>query len=210
MVEKTDKTQKLDKNSIITCTVSPDKMSVTLILKKNHEKHIKITSDDILSELDSMGIIFGIEYGVINGAVEFFNEYEEDDDVIIAQGIQPVHGAKGRLECLVVKKDVKIAEKDDDTIDFHEINTITPVKQGQPIFRVTPPIAGKDGKNVYGHIIKPREYKLEKLPVIKNSEIDKNDPNLLISSINGSITFLKDGIRITKYHFVNGDIDLES
>lgn len=199
--------EKTEIKNVISCIVSPDKMSVRLILAVDADFIDNLHIGDVLNELDRLEVTHGIEEAVIEGTIEFYNEYTEEEDVVIAKGTSPQHGTVGRVQCLLKKPEMNIDVGAKGSINFRDINTITRIAKGHPLYRITPPEPGIDGKDVFGNPVKPREYDRVYFPGIENTETDKNNPNLLVSTIDGSVIFTRDGIKISKCHMVSGNVD---
>lgn len=193
----------------VTCTVARDKMSATLSIKRETESEWKPTMEEIMEELRRAGVTYGIEKGIIEGIVEFYGEFEDDDDdeVVVAGGKQAVHGVDGRSRCLVTRRNPHATAAKDGSIDFREIDTIVTIRKGQAIYRLTPPTEGEDGFDVLGNTIKARRGEAGRFPGLENTALKSDDPNVLVSTINGSVRFLRDSIEIGACHEVKGDVD---
>ncbi len=195
------------KNEILSIEVSSDKMSATMTLRAGDSDNKKLTISQVLDELKKLGVSHGIEQEAIEAAVEFYRDYGEEDEVVVAQGLPPKHGKAGKVECLVKETKGVSPIKEDGTVDYHEVDRKTTIKKGEPVYQLYPPEKGAKGKDIFGAEIKPHWYDAVKFPPIEHTEIDKNNPNLLISLVDGSVIFLKDGIKLSKLYTVHGDVD---
>ncbi len=200
----------VETESVISCIVEKDKMSTRLILKPQVDPEHKLAIGEVKEELKKAGVEYGIEEGVIEGAVEFYNEYKDEEDVIVAKGSPPQHGTTGKTEYLVKRPQMDVKVNDDGSMNFREVNTITRIVKGQPVVRITPPQPGEDGRDVFNHPVKAREYEKTRLPVIKNTEVHPQDPDMLVSSIDGCVVFKKNSIELTNYRIVRGNVDYSS
>ncbi len=200
----------METESVMSCRVSPDKLSANLILKPQVDPLHNLTCGEIKNELKRIGVSYGIEEAILEGAVEFYNEYKDEEDVIIAKGQPPKHGKAGKAGYLVKRPQMNVAINSDGSMNFREVNTITRISKGQPVYHVLPPVPGVDGMDVYGKPIKAREYDQTQLPVIKNTEKNPAKPNQLVSTLDGCVVFKENSIELTKYHIIRGNVDFSS
>ncbi len=198
---------RVEVKNMITCAIAPDKMSVKLILKQDHPQRNLLTKEHILQELKRLGVVYGIEEELIEGAVEFYKEYGEEEEIVVAEGTEQKPGKPGFIETYFKKPDPHFTVRKDGSIDYHEVTILIPVEKGQPLCRIKQPIPGEDGVDVLGKIIKTREYQEVKLPTIQYAEIDSHDENMLVSQIDGCVHFINNRMVLSKNLVIHGDVD---
>ena len=192
-------------------TVSPDNQAVFLTLLENPVSEKRPCAADVMREIKSHGITFGVNQDIIDITLEFYLEHGVgEENLVIAEGKKPVPGENGRIEYLVKEPVVELSPAADGSIDYREFNSISAVKKGQPIARNVPPGQGIDGIDVLGKVITAKPGLAAKFPQIQNTEPDKCDPSLLVSKIDGCVLFKAGVIEITECHEVRGNVDFST
>lgn len=161
---------------------------------------------EILDELQNRGVVFGLDNVAI---IEIANGKKTPGMIEIAKGLVPLPGTNGRIEILVDIHSVgKPRALDDGRVDHHEIGTVINVKSNVPLARRIPPAAGIEGKSVFGKSIPPPIPEDVLLKQGIGTCISADDPNLLLSSIEGAVSIDKDGnIDVKRQRVIDNDID---
>ncbi|TGK05545.1 DUF342 domain-containing protein [Leptospira langatensis] len=162
--------------------ITEDKMQVFGILHPPKFGGRLLTRDEILSQLTSQGVIFGI----IDEAVQKIAEAEEyGKRILVANGEQPVPGKDGDVRILFQHPGTPTLEEDEfGRVDFKNIQIIQSVKKNQKLAEKISPSPGKAGKNVKGEVLDFEEGKIAEWklgPNIKTSE----DGNVIFALIDG-------------------------
>ncbi|ARD47210.1 DUF342 domain-containing protein [Sporosarcina sp. P33] len=114
------------------------------------EVYNQLTTEDILEELDGLGIVAGIK---MSGIIQAVNTLEMAE-IVIAEGMAPIASQDARLDIHLKSK--KEHAEDHERVDFREHNFIPTVKAGQLIATYIPAVQGKNGLNLLG-----KEYKVK-------------------------------------------------
>ena len=162
------------------------RVSKNLILKKVlfEQKYApKFTQDKINNELNKKNIIFGI----LNNKIKEVCNEDEVSNALIAKGIQVVDDIPEEIEILFKDYD-KLQEISDteERIDYRNRIFLAIVKAGDEVANIIPPTEGKDGKNVFGEIVKRKDASKVKFKV---GEGCKYEDNKIISMIQGNPSF---------------------
>lgn len=163
-----------------------------------------LTVENALEILEQNGVIHGVNMEKLNEAIceKMYNHSFQ-----VATATMPVDGKDGYIEYKVnIKKDKKPKMKADGTVDFHELNLIVNVKEGDVLAELFPPVEGKDGTNIRGITLKAVSGKPVKLPKGKNTEIS-SDGRILISLIDGQINSSDGKINVFPVYEVTGNVD---
>ncbi len=161
---------------------------------------------EIVDELHNKGIVFGLDNQTIG---EIACGKKNPGLIEIARGIVPLPGVNGHIEILIDIHSVGKPKKlDDGRVDHHEIGSVINVKCNIPLARRIPPAAGIEGKSVFGKSIPPPIPEDVVLKAGAGTSISSDDPNLLLSSIEGAVSIDRDGnIDVKRQRVIDNDID---
>ena len=148
------------------------------------EKGVKIDPNEVLSEINNQGIKYGIKE---NDIVAYCEKGEYFKELIIAEGVQVVHGKDAKLEYhFKTDSTIEFKEKADGTVDFKNINNILTIEKDGLLCTLTPAVEGKKGIDVYGNDVPFRTGKTLELPNGKNTY--RSPDNLkLFAAVDGAI-----------------------
>ncbi|TGK00647.1 DUF342 domain-containing protein [Leptospira semungkisensis] len=168
--------------STLDLKITEDKMQVFGILHPPKFGGRLLTKDEILSQLNSQGIIFGI----LDESVQKISEAEEyGKRILVANGEPPIPGKDGDIRILFQHPGTPTLEEDEfGRVDFKNIQIIQSVKKNQKLAEKVSPSPGKAGKNVKGEVLGYEEGKIAEWklgPNIKTSE----DGNVIFALIDG-------------------------
>jgi uncharacterized protein (DUF342 family) len=114
----------------------------------------------------------------------------------IAQGKKPVSGRDARIKPLVadVTKQILAPRGDENStkVDMRNLGETISVEVKTSVLERVPPTAGVAGFTVQGEVIPAIPGKDIPLKVGKGTEVDPNNPNILLASISG-MPLIKDG-----------------
>jgi uncharacterized protein (DUF342 family) len=115
----------------------------------------------------------------------------------VAQGKKPIAGRNGRLRPLVpdVTKQILAPSSSEDNsakVDMRDLGETISVEAKTPVLRRDPPTNGVAGFTVQGKEILSIVGKDLPLKLGKGTEVDPNNPNILLASISG-MPLIKDG-----------------
>lgn len=177
--------------------LSKDKMKASLwLIPSFHGK--KITLQDVKNELVQQGVIFGIVSDDI--LTELVNQ-EEVDNVIIAEGIEPVNGTDSYIVSLLPVEEKRIPilhDKDDDIVDYRELGDIFLVKDGDLLIEKMPATQGTKGINILGETVAQKEG--QDLPLAvdsKSSRLNPENKNQLVAAITGQPVITESGAYVS-------------
>jgi len=206
MVDKQDTNEeKIVRNGEINIDVTPDRL----------EAHIKVISaingneatyEDAIRELEKSNVVYGINKELLK---EIFENKIFDQEILIANGLPPVDGVDGEIKYFFdTKREIKPKEDEKGNVNFKDLNLIQNIKKNEKLAEVIPPKPGLEGKTVTGKPIPPKEGKERLLPQGRNTMPMPENPNILISAIDGHIIFKKNIlIEIEPAYMVNGNVD---
>jgi len=154
----------------------------------------------------------GITYGIITDAIkEKLEKGLINEQFVAARGRPPVNGTDAGLEFKVaIKKDYQLKEKDDGSVDYHEVlGLIENVVEGQVLAVKIPPTPGLPGKNLKGEEIAAKIGRDINMPAGKNVEVSP-DGTEAISAINGHVVWTGTKLNVEAVFEVRGDVGYET
>ncbi|WP_159429516.1 FapA family protein [Marinitoga hydrogenitolerans] len=168
------------------------------------------TDGELLSALQSAGIIHGIKYDILR-SLALNPTYNES--IVVAEATMPKKGENGYVE-LFKLEEKKEKVKNNEKIDFREFakNIIT-VNLGEKIGIIYPPKLGEPGKDVFGQKIPGLPGNPAKVILEKN--VEKDEEGNIIATSSGELIIKKDingtiYISIEEIYEINGDIDFNT
>ncbi|WP_303969274.1 FapA family protein [Sporosarcina ureae] len=131
---------------------SPWKQVLNIQVSEKVDVYNELTTEQLVEELNNIGIDTGISLNGIRQAVNTL----ECTEIIVARGIPPIESQDARLDIHLNFKKLEDDEDEDELVDFREHNFIPTVKAGQLIATYIPAVQGSNGKN-----LKDETYKVK-------------------------------------------------
>ncbi|MGR3177372.1 MAG: DUF342 domain-containing protein [Candidatus Anammoxibacter sp.] len=186
------KPEPVDKTKYLLVSISDDNMEALLTVLPFTQDGIDLYASNVLDILKEKNVSFGIDQGAITRTIDDVREKNITViNEVIAKGLRPVNGVDGKIDFLF-KRNVKIKPLDSDdsnVTDYRNVSIIQNVKEEQPLAKLTPETEGKEGKDIFGQDVKPKLGKECYLPEGSGTKASDSDPNLLVSSVNGNVTY---------------------
>lgn len=184
-------------------------MEVRLTLQPFAQENVDIDLQYVLQTLKNKNIVFGIKEDIIKAAI---GEVRKDNVSVInalaAEGERPINGDDGKIEFLFkTDKKIRPVDKDGEHLDFHNVSAIENVKKDQPLARLVPPTLGSPGKDVFGQKVEPRAGAKRELPVWSGTKVSNQDKNLLVSCIDGNVSYDGEVAAVSADYTVEKDVD---
>lgn len=184
--------------------ISLDKMKVTARFMPGSTKGGSITAKDILNELVAKGVVFGVNQDAI---MDFIENRVYFTDVELATGKQPDIGHDAKIEYYFnTNPSLKPKHNEDGSVNFHELNTICEVKEGDLLARLIPEDKGSNGKDVMGREIPTRTVKSKKLAYGKNIRANE-DKTEIYSEVTGHVSLVGEQVFVSDVYEVLADVD---
>ncbi len=200
---KIDERVSREENESYHLDISDDNMTCTARFYPASEKGAALQKDEIIKDLKFKKICFGIKNAVID---EFFSDKHYCTDYVIAEGKPVREGTDGMIEYLFnTNPSTKPTLNPDGTVDFFNLNIISPCKEGQVVAKLTPADKGDEGVDIFGGYVSPREVKEPKFSFGRNLKVS-DDGFELISEVNGNVTLVDDKVFVSNIYEVN-DVD---
>lgn len=191
-------------NETMSLEVSEDQMKVYARFYPASEKGSRLTKDAIISDLRYKKIRFGIREQEID---QYVSEREYCKSYLVAEGKQPRIGSDASIEYFFnTNINLKPKTNEDGSVDFHNLDNISRVKEGQLLARLTPADPGDPGSDVFGNIIKPPQVKTLRLEYGRNIRASE-DHTEIFSEVTGHASLTGGRVFVSGVYEVAADVD---
>lgn len=194
--------EKID--AAVEAIVSEDKMVAYIVLTPPTAGGAGPSVESIVQALYARGVIRGMNEAKIR---ELVSNPVYNQQIIIAEGIQPINGKSGEINYLFdIKKDRKPIIMEDGTVNYKEMNLIENVTKGQKLAELTPPIPGKSGINLVGAELKAIDGKPVRFPRGRNVVLNPEGTELY-ANIDGQLMYVDGKINVFPSYEVMNNVD---
>lgn len=164
----------------------------------------KLSSDIFKSKLNEAGV----EYGIDDRVFKYHSQTPMYcTSFIIAKGKPVKEGTDASIEYLFnIDRHAKPKRNDDGSVNFHELNNISHIREGDVLAILHPEYVGENGINVRGVIIKPHPVAHKTLKFGKNIELSE-DKQKLTSKVDGHAVLEGDRVFVSNTYDVPADVD---
>ncbi len=190
----------MSKDISVQCT--RDGMSASLLIPENMKGS---SVSEIKQFLNNRGVLYGIDEIVIDKMLQgsVFGKH-----IVVAKGDRPTPGKPGRIKLLVdLSKVGRPEELERGRVDLKNLGLIVNVQRGTPLARRIPPEPGIDGLTVFGTLVSVVPQKDVSLNSGPGTAVSEEDPDLLISSVDGYLSIRNGRIEVSRRKEIKGDID---
>lgn len=162
---------------------------------------------DILEELEHNNI----KHGIVTKVLDIFVAARQYClDIPIAKGTKPTPAKDSKIEYFFNTRPLaKPKVLEDGSVDFHNLNIFTKVKQGDLLARLTPHVEGIKGKDVYGVDVASNKPKVLFLKYGRNISINE-DKTEIVSNVDGDVVLTDDTVFVEDTYTVAADVDVST
>ena len=129
-------------------------------------------------------------------------------EILVAKGIEPIEGENGYYEFFFDSSDKrKPAIREDGTVDYSSMSSLTNVQEGTLIARYHHAVNGRNGFDIFGKEIATKASR--DLPALRGRGItNEKNPDEYYATVSGKIDYVDGHIDIKNVHEISGDVDL--
>jgi uncharacterized protein (DUF342 family) len=185
-------------------TIDDCEENVNVVVKRKLKERImpkKYSVDEVRQELKNNGV----NYGIIEENLKKIEEKEEIEELLAAEGVQPICGKDDEIEIKFEEKK-KLVEDNSGKVDFKAIGHIGTVSEGDILAIKHVGTEGKDGIDVRGKTVRHEPRKKIEIRTAGGCRIV--DGIKIISEIKGRPDVFNNVFSVNQVHEVNGDVDL--
>lgn len=191
-------------DEMVEIVVSGDKMYAEGIFYPSSSGGRKLRKNDIIDALRGAGIKYGIIESIIDDYIinPIYNEA-----ITLARGTKPVEGKDAEIIYYFnVDKSLKPKEKEDGTVDFHQLDMISSINKGDLLAQLIPEDQGKSGMDVMGINILPKKVIRKVLKHGRDIHLSEDGHNMF-SDISGHADLINDKVFVSNTFEVLADVD---
>ena len=162
---------------------------------------------EILGELEHNNI----KHGIVTKVLDIFVAARQYClDIPIARGTKPTPAKDSKIEYFFNTRPLaKPKVLEDGSVDFHNLNIFTKVKQGDLLARLTPHANGISGKDVYGVDVASNKPKVLFLKYGRNISINE-DKTEIVSNVDGDVVLTDDTVFVEDTYTIAADVDVST
>ncbi|MDX1702543.1 MAG: FapA family protein, partial [Melioribacteraceae bacterium] len=188
--------------------ISDDKMEVIVDIYPSIGDNEINTADEIVNKILDLGVLTDINVDLLSGKLK---EVEQNKikslNVIVSRGKSPINGIDGRLEnCTKVKEKFENFNFD----EFHRVNPVISVKEGDLIAILHPPTEGEPGSDVFNQVVNQKPGRAEWVKLGSKVKYSDDDETHIVAKSDGFVDLYENSITVTDTFTVHGDIDFKS
>ncbi len=203
--EKEEEAPKMD--AAVLFYISEDRMSAYACMLPPLNEGKKIDRERFFEDMRYEGISSGIDDREI---MRLINGQSYLHIINIARGTEPQDGEGGRVEELFErrqKRAIDIAENASYAeMDFREQGLMQPIRKGDVICHILPPVPPKDGVDVTGRTLKGKGGEAARIPAGENISVQE-DGERLLAAVDGILVVDGENFSVLQQEIVEKDID---
>lgn len=191
-------------NEMADIRVSDDRMLAIMRFYPPSENGKRMTEKDIENELKANKITEGISTKMIRA---FVAGPQYCRDIPIAKGTAVIQGTDAKIRYMFnTEPTARPKLLEDGSVDFHELNLFTSVKEGDLLAELTPEKEGTPGKDIFGNVIIPAKIRKGVLKFGKNIEASE-DRLKIYSLVDGDVKLEGDTVFVSNTYRVAANVD---
>lgn len=164
------------------------------------------TVEELKQILSRHGVVHGIDERVLLAMVE---KNVTTERIKVASGTPASAGVDGKLHYFVdISRRGKPLVREDGSVDHRQLHFAANVQRGQPLVQRIPPVAGVEGRDVFGRTIFVTAPKDVMLPGGEGTALDEANPDVLLAARDGAMQMGSEGrIEVGSAWCIRGDVD---
>jgi len=190
--------------------LSADNMQVHWLLLD--ERALPVAENMLEPWLDDMGVVSGLDEGLIKKtAAQIRRGTHGCGSVLAASGTPAIAGAGAKVEIALGEGRKAGVEREDGTLNFREVNSVTPIVRDQVIARRTPARVGRAGLTVCGAVVDAEEFSDEVLKAGENVQVNfVEGVEVYVATAAGALLLTADEVAIGRLLHINGHVDFHT
>lgn len=159
---------------------------------------------DIIDEIKRKGVVHGILEENIN---RFLENRIYCTNFLVAKATLPIEGKDAVIEYFFnTEVTSKPKLNSDGSVDFHRLDNMSKVREGELLARLTPADKGTAGMDVMGNKMSPKRVKVKVLKKTQYTRVS-DDGLELYSMVSGHVTLVDDKVFVSDVYEVPADVD---
>lgn len=211
-VYQLDEKKRYPEREMLVAMISQDRMEAQVRFYPPSTGGSLLSRDDILSDLNSAKIVYGVDTAAID---EFIKNRRYCENIHIASGQAVRHGTDASIEYFF-NTDLRVRPtlNEDGSVDFFNLNTVNHIHEGDLLARLTKEDPGAPGTDVCGNFVKPRDVKKAMLKFGHNIRLS-DDECEIYSEVDGHVVLTEGKVFVSNVYEVQdvgnstGDIEYD-
>lgn len=164
----------------------------------------EMSKQDIIDEVRRKGIVYGIREERIE---QFLKKRIYCTNICVARATLPIEGSDAKIEYFFnTEVTSKPKLNSDGSVDFHRLDNMSKVQEGELLARLTVADKGTPGTDIMGGKIMPKRVKTKVLKKTQYTRIS-DDGLELYSLVSGHVTLVDDKVFVSDVYEVPADVD---
>lgn len=201
---KTKLPEEVPVEAAVSVFVAPDRMSAGIFVFPPLFEGEEVQPENIEVALAAKGVTYGLKKDVLDKILQnkqYFTFF------VVAEGLPPENGKDGEvIDHYRRNTEIQLTVKDDNTIDYKDLNWLQTVVVGDVICDVIPPTKATPGMNINGAEVKGRDGRKANAPKGNGTNMNEQDTQL-IATIDGVLSFISQRFRVDPLLIIKGDVD---
>lgn len=193
----------LPENESVVITLDKRAWMAKIRMYPPSSKGSRLTIADLYSLLEQ----HGVKYGILRQNLSLMWKAKlYCTDILIAKADMPVQGSHASVEYhFDAEKTSAPSLLEDGSVDYHSLDMIEHVKEGQLLATLIPEVEGTPGMTVSGVAIPPAKVSKKFLKYGKNIRIDEEGLNIY-SEVDGDVTLVEETVFVSNVYEVPADV----
>ncbi len=185
--------------------ISEDRMTATGIFYPPSTNGMMTDKRNIIDDLNKAGVSHGIDETAIDA---FLQEREYCKEFVLARGTKHRDGTDAVFTYYFnTKPSYQPMENEDGTVDFHKLNFVNSVQEGDVLVTLIPADLGDHGKDVTGRDLPPKKIVDRRILAGKNTRLE-DDGKKLVATMSGHVVLdIDNKVVVSNVLEIAGDID---
>ncbi|MCL2046724.1 MAG: FapA family protein [Oscillospiraceae bacterium] len=190
-------------NEIAIVSVTKDLMEANVRLYPASQEGKLLSKSDIIETLQAAGIVFGIMEENLD---EWLSNKRYCTDLLMAKGMLPQESRDAFIEYYFeTEEGFRPTFKDDGSVDFHDLNLLNDVSQGDRLAVLIPAHRGEFGMTVLGKEL-PSEHPVDKSLKYGQNTILSEDGCILRASSGGYVELENEKVVVRDVYVIKGNV----
>jgi len=198
-----------DADADVELKISDDGLKATINVYPPVNNGKPLTSDAVMNVLKEGGVSVNVSKDSIEHAVNLCNEGGLAENIVVAEGVEPIHGKNSQIllnfEPLVNKPKILKSGR----VDYKNVDNIRLVQEGDLLLTKKPATAGVRGLNVKNEEIKAEPGVDTEISIGEGVRVEKEGTEFYATT-DGCVTFSRNTLDVSPVYTVRGNVDYSS
>lgn len=193
----------LSQDEYMKISISQDKTKVVIRFYPPSSNGKLISKEEIMSDLAHKGIV----YGIIEKNIDMYLKARQFcTNILAAKAKEPIQGRNAEITYhFNVGLTMKPKINEDGTVDFHNLDNISRVNEGDLLATLQPADFGTPGTDVFGKPISPVKVNVLHLKHGKNIYLS-DDKLKMYTSVSGHVSLVDDTVFVSNIYEIPADV----